>query len=160
MQRLLLETEAGIPQSKKKLKRLSGERSSEELSEDDENDDDDESDGEHASRSKKKKQKPADKPRTITNNSSIHDVLQEFFQHQQRIELQWQEMMERRANERLRFEQEWRQTMEKIERERLMLEQAWREREEQRRMREESRAEKRDALLRTLLNKLIQEEDL
>ena len=65
--------------------------------------------------------------------------------------------MERRAHERQLFEQEWRQSMEKLERERLMIEQAWREREEQRRMREESRAERRDALLTTLLNKLINE---
>ncbi|KAF7809416.1 trihelix transcription factor GT-3b-like [Senna tora] len=52
---------------------------------------------------------------------------------------------------------EWRQSMEKLERERLLIEQAWREREEQRRMREESRAERRDALLTTLLSKLIHE---
>lgn len=62
------------------------------------------------------------------------------------------------AQERRVLEQEWRQSMEKLERERLMLEQAWREREEQRRMREESRAEKRDALITTLLNKLLRED--
>lgn len=48
--------------------------------------------------------------------------------------------------------------MEKLEKERLMLEQAWWDREEQRRMREDMRAEKRDALLTTLLNKLLQED--
>ncbi|KAJ6842926.1 trihelix transcription factor GT-3b-like [Iris pallida] len=162
MQRLLQETESGASQSKKK-KRLSG-ISSDEFSEEDEDDED--SDREHAARGKKKKtergaqqQRATDRSRT-GGNSSIHDVLQEFFQQQQRMEFQWHEMMERRAQERQRFEQEWRQSMEKLERERLMLEQAWREREEQRRMREESRAEKRDALLTTLLNKLIQEEGL
>lgn len=65
--------------------------------------------------------------------------------------------MEKRAREREVFEQEWRSSMEKLERDRMMMEQSWREREEQRRAREESRAEKRDALLSTLLNKLIGE---
>ncbi|PQQ12223.1 trihelix transcription factor GT-3b [Prunus yedoensis var. nudiflora] len=90
-----------------------------------------------------------------TSSSSIQDMLKAFFQQQQRMEMEWREMMERREQERRMFEQEWRQKMEKVERERLMVEQAWREREEQRRMREESRAERRDALLTTLLNKLI-----
>ncbi|CAN4113791.1 unnamed protein product [Withania somnifera] len=47
--------------------------------------------------------------------------------------------------------------MEKLERDRMMIGQTWKEREEQRRTREESRAEKRDAPLTTLLNKLIGE---
>ncbi|KAJ0970930.1 hypothetical protein J5N97_018889 [Dioscorea zingiberensis] len=159
MHRHLLESESGASQAKKKLKRLSGDRSSEECSEDDDEDDED-SDDERLSKSRKKKpekaqqQKGTDKSRS---SSSVHDVLQEFLQQQQRMEAQWQEMMDRRAQERRMFEQEWRQTMEKLERERLMLEQAWREREEQRRIREETRAEKRDALLTTLLNKLIHE---
>ncbi|MQM15608.1 hypothetical protein Taro_048557 [Colocasia esculenta] len=157
MQRLLLESESGGPQAKKKLKRLSGDRSSEEFS-DDEEDDDEESDDERHAKGKKKKsergqpQRAADKSRVA---GSIHELLQEFLQQQQRMEIQWHEMMERRAQERRMFEQEWRQSMEKLERERLMLEQAWREREDQRRIREEARAEKRDALLTTLLNKLI-----
>ena len=41
------------------------------------------------------------------------------------------------------------------ERERLVMEQAWLEKEEQRMIREEIRAEKRGALLTSLLNKLI-----
>ncbi|GJN01847.1 hypothetical protein PR202_ga19148 [Eleusine coracana subsp. coracana] len=69
-----------------------------------------------------------------------------------------EEMTERRAQERLVLEQEWRQSMQTLEQERLMLEHSWIEREEQRRLREEARAEKRDALLRTLLNKLLQED--
>jgi hypothetical protein len=49
---------------------------------------------------------------------------------------------------------EWRQTMEALENERIMMEQRWREREEQRRIRDEARAEKRDALITALLNRL------
>ncbi|GLU05269.1 hypothetical protein SLE2022_223790 [Rubroshorea leprosula] len=166
-QRMLLDSEAGLAQAKKKMKRaLSGDRSSEEFSEY-EDEEEDESEEEKPSRSHSRKKKSGrtvlDKSsRTATsliagssNSSSIHEMLKEFFQQQQKMEIQWREMAERRARDRQLFEQEWRQSMEKLERERLMLEQAWRDKEEQRRMREESRAERRDALLTTLLNKLI-----
>lgn len=165
MQRLLLESETRSAQTKKGVKRSSGDRSSEELSEDDDEVEYD-SEEEKPSRSNTRKRKVdkvgTDKTSRANNptnavNSSIQEMLKEFFQHQLRMEMQWREMMERRAHERQLFEQEWRQSMEKLERERLIIEQAWREREEQRRMREESRAEKRDALLTTLLNKLINE---
>ncbi|KAK9928270.1 hypothetical protein M0R45_025416 [Rubus argutus] len=87
--------------------------------------------------------------------STIPEMLNEFLKQQQRTEIEWREMMERRAHERQLFEQEWRQKMVKVERELLMTEKAWREREEQRRIREESSAERRDALITTILNKLI-----
>ncbi|KAL0407923.1 UNVERIFIED_CONTAM: Trihelix transcription factor GT-3a [Sesamum radiatum] len=98
----------------------------------------------------------------VNKNDSVLNCLQEmmrnFIMQQQRIDMQWRESMEKRAVERELFEQEWRQKMEKLERERLMMEQAWREREEQRRLKEESRAQKRDALLTMLLNKLVRNE--
>ncbi|EHA8592376.1 putative trihelix transcription factor GT-3b [Cocos nucifera] len=157
MQRELLESESGASHSKKKLKKLGADKSSDELSEDDED-----SDGERLTKTRKRKvdrglqQRATDKSRAT--GSSIYDLLQDFLQQQQRMEVRWREMMERRTRERLVFEQEWRQSMEKLEKERLMLEQAWWEREEQRRMREEMRAEKRDALLTTLLNKFLRED--
>ncbi|PKA62570.1 Trihelix transcription factor GT-3b [Apostasia shenzhenica] len=155
MQRLLLESESGTPHSKKKLRKLSADRSSDEFS-DEEDEDEDDSDEERSTRSRKKK------TRTTTDKSraavSIQDLLQDFLQQQQRIEANWWAIIDRRAQERQRCELEWRQSMEKMERERLMLEQEWRDREENRRMREESRAEKRDALLTTLLNKLMQDD--
>ncbi|KAG6472861.1 trihelix transcription factor GT-3b-like [Zingiber officinale] len=158
MQRLLLESESGSSQSKKKLKRPSSIRSSEESGSEDE--DDNHSDDERMPKSRKKKADPQQQQqrRGKAVTGSVQELLQEFLQQQQQMEAQWYEMMERRAQERRVFELEWRQSMEKLERERLMLEQAWREREEQRRMREETRAEKRDALLTTLLNKFIQED--
>ncbi|WOK94979.1 Trihelix transcription factor GT-3b [Canna indica] len=161
MHRLLLESESGSSQSKKRLKRLSSIRSSDDFSDGDEDEDDNDSDEERLPKSKKKKADSKgshQQQRAKAATTTIQELLQEFLQQQQQMELQWFKMMERRARERRLFEQEWRQSMEKLERERLMLEQAWREREEQRRMREESRAEKRDALLATLLNKLIQED--
>ncbi|XVF00020.1 hypothetical protein REPUB_Repub03eG0250200 [Reevesia pubescens] len=171
MQRLLLESEAGSTQAKKKMKRISADRSSDEFSEEDEDEDEDESEEERPARSISRKRKAdrivsAKSPRpmpgttTTTTTTGLQEMLREFFHQQQRMELQWREMMERRARERQLFEQEWRQSMEKLERERLMVEQAWREREEQRRLREESRAERRDALLTTLLNKLINDNHL
>ncbi|EOY25433.1 hypothetical protein QQP08_012001 [Theobroma cacao] len=170
MQRLLLESEAGSTQAKKRMRRISADRSSDEFSEE-EDDDEDESEEERHARSISSRKRKADRvvldksPRpnsgtSSTSSTGLQEMLREFFQQQQRMEMQWREMMERRARERQLFEQEWRQSMEKLERERLMVEQAWREREEQRRLREESRAERRDALLTTLLNKLINDNNL
>ncbi|GFZ15543.1 hypothetical protein Acr_24g0017330 [Actinidia rufa] len=176
MQRMLLESEAGSTQAKKKVKRISGDQSSEELSYY-EDEDEVESDGQRTTsssnprkrkdeREKVEKEKRLRIPRQPStgnmNNSgnsigSLQEMLQEFLQQQQRIEMMWKESIERHAYERQMFEREWRLSMEKLERERLMAEQAWGEREEQRRIREESRAEKRDALLTTLLNRLINE---
>ncbi|GFZ00912.1 hypothetical protein Acr_14g0005470 [Actinidia rufa] len=176
MQRMLLESEAGSTQAKKKVKRISGDLSSEELSYN-EDEDEVESDGQRVTsssnprkrkddREKVEKEKRLRIPRQPStgnvNNSgnsigSLQEMLQEFLQQQQRIEMMWKESIERHAYERQMLELKWRQSMEKLERERLMAEQAWREREEQRRIREESRAEKRDALLMTLFNRLINE---
>ncbi|RVW84922.1 hypothetical protein CK203_039525 [Vitis vinifera] len=62
------------------------------------------------------------------------------------------------GKERRAKEMEWRQTMEALENERIMMDRRWREREEQRRMREDARSERRDALITALLNKLRREE--
>lgn len=162
MQRLMLESEGGNNQPKKKLKRLKGlqgEKSSDEYS-DDEEDEEEDSEDERIVRNKKRK---ADRERQRvtaekSRANSMQEVLQDFFQQQQRIEIQWREYVERREQERRLVEQDWRQAVDKLERERILMEQAWREREDQRRAREEGRAEKRDALLHTLLNRLIRED--
>jgi hypothetical protein len=161
MQRQLLESESGTS-VKRKLKRPGGDRSSGES--DDEDDGGEESDDEKPMHSRKRKaddkkqqyQRMSEKSRA--GISSIHELLQDFLVQQQHIDVRWREMMERRAQERVVFEQQWQQTMQKLEQERLLLEHSWMEREEQRRMREEARAEKRDALLTTLLSKLLQED--
>ncbi|KAL7598489.1 hypothetical protein Lser_V15G22873 [Lactuca serriola] len=87
----------------------------------------------------------------------VREILHDFFQQQKVIDMQWRELMEKHAYERQVFEQEWRQSMEKLEVERMKMEELWREKEEQRRTREEGRAERRDALLTALLNKLVHE---
>ncbi|KAJ1375616.1 Myb-like domain [Sesbania bispinosa] len=86
------------------------------------------------------------------------EILEEFMRQQMQMEAQWMEAYEARESERRLKEMEWRQTMEALENERIMMDQRWREREEQRRIREEARADKRDALITALLNKLRREE--
>ncbi|KAK9159088.1 hypothetical protein Scep_005662 [Stephania cephalantha] len=117
-----------------------------------------------------KKMKKSHKSNTINNasasggvgssgtNTILQEILEEFTRQQMQMEVQWRESYEAREEERRVKEVEWKHRMEAIEKERLLLERCWREREEQRRMREEARAEKRDALITALLNKLRREE--
>ncbi|KAB1216225.1 Trihelix transcription factor GT-3b [Morella rubra] len=166
--RVLLESEAGSTQVQRSLKKLTGERSLDEFS-DNEDEDEDDSRGEKPSRSNSKRRKvERDKfsranntgNASSSNNSGIQELLKGFFHQQHMMEIQWREMMDRCVQDRLLFEQEWQQKMVMLEKERVMAEQAWREKEEQRKMREETRAERRDALLTTLLNKIIHEDNL
>lgn len=153
MQRMLwAEAEGAAASSKKKAVQLSS----------DEEDDNEESEGEKESVRKKKKAK-----RTTNiggggggsgNNNNIREILQDFMKQQMQMEMQWREAFDARENDRRLKEMEWRQKMEALENERIMMERRWREREEQRRIREEARAEKRDALITALLNKLRREE--
>ncbi|KAK8614348.1 hypothetical protein V6N13_122708 [Hibiscus sabdariffa] len=160
MQRRLLESEVGSDstQSKKRMKRTTVDRSSDELSEQDE--DEDGSEEEKPTRGISRKRKKADTNVSVGPSCGVQEVVREFFNQQLRRDMQWREMMERRAHERELFEREWQQWMEKVERERLMEEKAWREREEEKRRREESRAERRDSLLTTLLSELINDTNL
>ncbi|KAH9311436.1 hypothetical protein KI387_026471, partial [Taxus chinensis] len=160
MDRLLLESESGArPKQKvRKLKRLLAEKSSDEFSEDEEDEDEDSEDEKIVKRKKRRADKErqrvtADKYRA----NSMQEVLEDFFQQQQRFEEQWREAMEVREQGRRLREQEWREAMEKLEAERVMKEQAWHEREDQRRAREEAKAVRRDELFAALVNKLFQE---
>ncbi|KAL1830549.1 hypothetical protein ACET3Z_000200 [Daucus carota] len=166
----------GAGPARKRVKRNSRDCSSEELSVDEDEDESEEARRssnprkknvkreKQLSRSAQEKQSPRQLSamntgsNTTSSLTSIQELLREFIQQQQKIDMEWRESIEKRAYERLLFEQEWRQSMEKLERERILIEQTWREKEEQRRMRDESRAEKRDALLTSLLNKLIHED--
>lgn len=149
MQRMLwAEAEGGENISKKKA--------TSQLSSDEE-DENEESEGEQkAGSSRKKKLKKAKTDAASTDNSSVKLVklLEDFMKQQVQMEMQWREAFEARENERRMREMEWRQKMEALENERMMMDRRWREREEQRRIREEARAEKRDALITALLDKL------
>lgn len=105
---------------------------------------------------KRKQQTRSGEPSGREEATAIRGLLREFLDQQLRLDLRRQEMMERHAQERLFFEDQWRQAMQRIERERLVLEQQWMEREEQRRAREDARAESRDAILTDLLTRLLQ----
>ncbi|KAI3988871.1 hypothetical protein MKX01_016442 [Papaver californicum] len=155
MQRMLwLEAEGGPSSSglRKKGSRLSS----------DDDDDNEESDEEKLVVKKKmRKGKGASTTSTSAgnaDNSNLQHILEEFMRQQVQMEAQWRETVELREKERRMREMEWRQRMEELEKERLLMDRSWREREEQRRMREEARAEKRDALITALLSKLRRED--
>lgn len=155
MQRMLWADESGGASGSKKKA----------LSSDDEDDNED-SEAENkvsTAKNKKKKVKMSNIGSSSTSGMSasgnnVREILEEFMKQQLQMEMQWREEFQARENERRLKEMEWRQTMEALENERIMMETRWREREEQRRMREEARAEKRDALITALLNKLRRED--
>lgn len=159
MHRLLLESESGASHLKKKLKRPIGDRFSDVYFDEDEHSIDDEI--LPRSRTKKTGMTRAGQKQQhqATTWAGVEELLQEVLQQQRRMEAEWREMVERRAEERRAMEQEWRGAMRELERERTVREQAWREREEQRRSREERRAEKTEALLAALVDKLIKDDE-
>ncbi|KAL6544210.1 hypothetical protein OROGR_010707 [Orobanche gracilis] len=81
---------------------------------------------------KEKRQKMAedgncpDKKSSVLLNS-LHEMMRNFVEQQQRIDVQWRESMEKHAREREVLEEGWRRKMENLERERLVMENAWRE---------------------------------
>ncbi|GAA0162084.1 hypothetical protein LIER_18258 [Lithospermum erythrorhizon] len=170
---MFLNSEPGSSKLGKRERATSGEQSSEEIYDGGnkiERDEDWVGTGSTVQKRKAKKEKhhqttapekSFNQPNMPANNNTtnalngIAEMLQGFFQQQQKIDMLWMESMDKHAQERALFEQEWRQSMEKLERERLMMEKSWKEREEQRRSREENRAERRDALMTALLNRLV-----
>ncbi|KAF7845353.1 trihelix transcription factor GT-3b-like [Senna tora] len=160
MQRMLwAEAEGGGSSSKKKLSSDDEDDNNNNINEDSEGD---QKGGGGGGGSKKKKKKGKIIGNYSGSNSSnlsnLKEMLEEFMRQQMQIEAQWMEVYEARENERRMKEIEWRQTMEALEKEKIMMDQRWREREEQRRVREEARAEKRDALINALLNKLTRQD--
>ncbi|KAK6231221.1 hypothetical protein QUC31_011478 [Theobroma cacao] len=151
MQSILWTDEGGVTGSKKKAVQLS--------SEEDEDMEESELDKGSGIR-KKKKGKTGIGGGASGSSSNIKEILEDFMRQQMQMEMQWREAFEARENERRLKEMEWRQTMQALENERIMMDRRWREKEEQRRVREEARAEKRDALITALLNKLRREEHM
>ncbi|XP_050213193.1 trihelix transcription factor GT-3b [Mercurialis annua] len=123
-----------------------------------EEDENEESEGEKSSVRKRKKGKMNANSSGNSNSNNLKEILEEFMKQQIQMEMQWREAFEMRENERKMREMEWRQKMEALENERIMMDRRWREREEQRRIREEARAEKRDLLITALLNKLTRQD--
>ncbi|KAE8717385.1 Trihelix transcription factor GT-3a [Hibiscus syriacus] len=130
------------------------------LSSDEEEDIKEEKELEKSSVRKKKQRKSSGAAGSTSGNNtySIKEILEDFMKQQTEMEMQWREEFEARENERRSKEMEWREKMEALENERLLMDRRWYEREEQRRIREEARAEKRDALVTALLNKVRRED--
>ncbi|GJX90110.1 trihelix transcription factor GT-3b-like protein [Tanacetum coccineum] len=144
MQRMLwMESSEGGGSSKKRVMHLSS----------DDDDENDESDAEKASGTMKKK-KIATSKGNPPDSTNLKDILEDLLKQQMQMETQWMKMYVAKEEKRRKTEMEWRRKMEALENERIMLDQRWREREEQRRIREETRSEKHDALITALLNKL------
>ncbi|KAL5710233.1 hypothetical protein ACHQM5_020822 [Ranunculus cassubicifolius] len=151
MQRMLwLEAEGGASGS---MKKRSGR-----LSSDDEDDNEESEEEKSIIVKKKKKSKVTSTSGSSSTNNNLQEILEEFMKQQLQFEKQWRERLDARDEERRITETEWRQRMEALENERLLMDRNWREREEQRRIKEDERAAKRDALITALLNKLRRED--
>ncbi|KAI7743853.1 hypothetical protein M8C21_025913 [Ambrosia artemisiifolia] len=150
MQRMLwMEAEAIGGSSKKRL--LS--------SDDDDDQDEEESDAiaDKAAASKKKKKIAANNKDAAVVN--LKEILEELMKQHMQIEMQWMKLYESKEEERRRRDMEWRQKMEALENDKIMFDRRWRDREQQTRIKEETRSEKRDALITILLNKLRPPQD-
>lgn len=155
MQRMLwAEAEGGATTSRKKQP----------LSSDEEAEAEEDSEGETTKAGGRNKNKPNKKAKVVIGGggggviNAVKEMVEELMKQQVQMETEWRESYEAREEERRRVEAEWRQKMEALEEERVAMERRWREREEQRRLREEARAEKRDALITALLNKLTRQD--
>ncbi|XP_076939052.1 trihelix transcription factor GT-3b-like [Bidens hawaiensis] len=118
-----------------------------EFSFDDHEDDNDNDKMEKAGGSNKKRNRGE-------SSHKLRETVEKFMKQQMQTEMELMKMYEAREEERRMNEMEWRKRMEELEKEKLRLDEQWREREDQRRVREEARAEKRDTLVTALLNKL------
>ncbi|KAL3650998.1 hypothetical protein CASFOL_007401 [Castilleja foliolosa] len=91
--------------------------------------------------------------------ASLQEMLGNFTEQQKRIDMLWEETTGRWAQDIEICERGWNERMKELEKADDLMEQAWREKEEQRISRDETRAEKMDALLTTLVNNLTGEEN-
>lgn len=94
-----------------------------------------------------------------TAGGTLKEILEEFMRQTVKMEKEWRDAWEMKEREREKREKEWRMRMAELEEERAAAERRWMEREEERRMREEARAQKRDTLIDALLNKLNRDHD-
>ncbi|KAF7825530.1 trihelix transcription factor GT-3b-like [Senna tora] len=114
----------------------------------------------HHHRRTKKMKKSKNNDSSNNHDGGLKEIVEELMRQHMRMESEWMEAVEAREKERKEREREWKETMEALEKERMMMDQRWREREEQRRVREEARAQRRDALITALLNKLTRQDNM
>ncbi|KAL8154264.1 hypothetical protein V2J09_012024 [Rumex salicifolius] len=169
------EAEAATPSgsTSKKRKTVATTMTSVQMSSDDDDDEDDveereSNDGDDYEENIKKagsskrggRRKKKKKGKAKGDETELTKLLESFTRQQSETEERWRETWEAREAERRKREDTWRSTMEALEAERRRMERSWREREEQRRVREEARAIKRDALITLLLNKLRRDDNI
>ena len=89
-----------------------------------------------------------------TAGSTLKEILENFMRQTVKMEKEWRDAWEMKEREREKRETEWRRRMSELEEERSATERRWMERENERRLREEARAQKRDTIIDILLSKL------
>ncbi|CAF1793336.1 unnamed protein product [Brassica oleracea var. botrytis] len=89
-----------------------------------------------------------------TAGSTLKEILEDFMRQTVKMEKEWRDAWEMKEREREKRETEWRRRMSELEEERSATERRWMERENERRLREEARAQKRDTIIDILLSKL------
>ncbi|CAH8338228.1 unnamed protein product [Eruca vesicaria subsp. sativa] len=94
-----------------------------------------------------------------TAGSTLKEMLEDFMRQTLKMEKEWRDAWEMKEREREKREKEWRRRMAELEEDRAAAERRWMEREDERRLREETRAQKRDNLIDVLLNKLNRDHD-
>ncbi|KAJ0978262.1 hypothetical protein J5N97_013736 [Dioscorea zingiberensis] len=112
--------------------------------------DDEEYCEEGENKSKKKKRRR----RRKGDGDEVVEVLKEIVRRQGEMEERWMKEVEEREEERRMWEEEWRRTMEDMVLERMEMERRWRERDEERKARDDARADRRHSLLTAILTKL------
>ncbi|KAF3502142.1 hypothetical protein F2Q69_00045890 [Brassica cretica] len=89
-----------------------------------------------------------------TAGSTLKEILEDFMRQTVKMEKEWRDAWEMKEREREKRETEWRRRMSELEEERSATERRWMERENERRLREEARAQKRDTIIDILHSKL------
>ncbi|KAF8103778.1 hypothetical protein N665_0185s0050 [Sinapis alba] len=94
-----------------------------------------------------------------TAGSTLKEMLEDFMRQTVKMEKEWRDAWEMKAREKEKREKEWQRRMAELEEERAAAERRWMEREDERQLREEARAQKRDTLVDVLLNQLNRDHD-
>ncbi|KAL0728786.1 hypothetical protein Bca4012_024879 [Brassica carinata] len=108
---------------------------------------------------KKRAKKGKGTSKAETAGCTLKEMLVDFMRQTVKMEKEWREAWEMKAREKENREKEWQRRMAELEEERAAAERKWMEREDERRLREEARAQKRDTLIDVLLNQLKREHD-
>ncbi|XP_072983185.1 trihelix transcription factor GT-3b-like [Typha latifolia] len=122
---------------------------------DEEEEEEEDEEEEEEERGKKKRKVVEVKKRGLEREVEV--ALREFVREQMEMGRRWLQAAEAREAERRAMEEEWRRAMVALGEQRVALMKGWREREEERRLRAEERAERQHALVTVLLEKISEQ---